>query len=277
MQRIVIYNEKGGVGKTCLSIHTAYALSVFHKKKVLLIDLDRQGNSTFPFTAVNEETDSPEGVYCRSTENNDTVGDLFIDPTHDPLDSIHRAATGTGVYLLKNLYIMPSNSTKISHGEYQTSKAYKDRLTRLHGQLSKIDNDFDYAIIDCSPTTDSVINDNAVFAADTVVMPIDSSIFSAMGIQTTLNRFVEIRDAEIEKNILLVRSKVDKRKSVTNDYSQQVTQSVSSMIASTAIRDCTGMEQAIYRGLTLFEDSPKSVGCKDYKKFTKELMRFCNG
>ena len=52
MQRIVIYNEKGGVGKTYLSIHVAYALAFFHKKKVLLIDLDRQGNATFPFTAV---------------------------------------------------------------------------------------------------------------------------------------------------------------------------------------------------------------------------------
>jgi chromosome partitioning protein len=276
MRRIVIYNEKGGVGKTCLSIHVAYALAVFHKKKVLLVDLDRQGSSTFPFTAVNQTPDTPEGVYCRSSKNTDTVAELFVDPDSDPQASIHKAATGAGSFPVKNLYIMPSHSERISYGEFLTNKA-KDRLTRFHNQLTKIDGDFDYAIIDCSPTVDSVCNDNAVFAADKVVMPIDRSIFSAMGIQTTLNRFVSLRDAELEKNILLVKSKVDNRKSITNEYSEQVTASVKAMFAKSVIRESTPIEQAVYRGLTVFEDNPKSIGCKDYKDFTKELMRFCNG
>ena len=153
----------------------------------------------------------------------------------------------------------------------------KDRLTRFHDQLTKIDGDFDYAIIDCSPAKDSLINDNAVFAADKVVMPIDRSIFSAMSIQTTLNRFVSLRDAELEKNILLVKSKFDSRKSVTNEYSDELTKSVMSMFAKTIIREATPIEQAVYRGLTVFEDSPRTIGCKDYRDFTKELMRFCNG
>lgn len=276
MQRIVIYNEKGGVGKTYLSIHVAYALAFFHKKKVLLIDLDRQANATFPYTAVEKTADTPEGVYCQSAEANDTAAELFINPNHNPLDSIHVAATGAGLFPVKNLYVMPSNSDKLSYGEFQTNKA-KDRLTRFHDQLTKIDGDFDYAIIDCSPAKDSLINDNAVFAADKVVMPIDRSIFSAISIQTTLNRFVSLRDAELEKNILLVKSKFDRRKSITNEYSDELTKSVMSMFAKTIIREATPIEQAVYRGLTVFEDSPRTIGSKDYRDFTKELMRFCNG
>ena len=277
MERIVFYNEKGGVGKTTMSVHIAYALATFHKKRTLVVDLDRQRNSTVLISAMNKGEETPEGVFCPSEENKDTVGELFIDAKFNPLEAVHQAATQFGQTVVKNMYVMPAYRPKLDEGLYHTDRAYKDRLTRLHDQLTKIDEYFDYAIIDCSPSGNSIINDNAVYAADTLVVPVDSSLYAAIGLQDTLDQFEKVRGENASGNAILVRSKMDVRNKIANTGAKELSEFAYPLFAKSVFRSSTHIEQAAQFGITIFEYKPQSIVSKEIKNLTKEVMRFHNG
>lgn len=243
----------------------------------MLIDLDRQRNTTLPLCTMQRTEDTPDDVFCSSEENKNTVGELFIDPHYDPLNAIHQAATQFGQNVIKNMYLMPANREKLDEGQYKTGTAFQDRLTRLHDQLTKIDDYFDYVIIDCSPSGNSIINDNAVYAADTLIIPVDSSIYAAVGIHDTLDRFSQVRNEDVKDNVLLLRSKVDTRNKRTNKAAEELSGFADSYFIKASVRLSTNIEQAAQFGVTIFEYDKSHAICKDIKQMTKEIMGFHNG
>lgn len=165
---IAMVNQKGGVGKTTSCINLAASLGVLGKK-VLLIDLDPQGNST-------------TGVGVGKTDYEESVYDLLKGTS--PLKEVVIKTK------FKNLYVIPA-TINLAGIDYELMEMAKNDPSFLTGsQLKKgLENDrniFDYILIDCPPSLGSLTK-NALTAADSVIIPVQCEFFALEGIMQLLS------------------------------------------------------------------------------------------
>jgi chromosome partitioning protein len=172
--RRVIFNEKGGVGKSSITCNLA-AISASRGKRTLVVDLDSQCNSTHYLLG-----DSPE-------EN--TVADYFdgtlefSSKLNEPLDYVHQTP-------YENLSVLPSsvNLLALEHKLESRQKIYK-----LRDLLNKLDSEFDEIYIDTAPALNFYTR-SALIAGDTVLIPFDCDAFSRQALYSILDVIYEIRE-----------------------------------------------------------------------------------
>lgn len=161
-----VSNQKGGVGKTTSAINISAGLAL-KDKKVLLLDLDPQGNAT---SGLGIEKDNM-GIY-----------DVMING-----EDISDVVMKTDV---KNLYIIPSNIDL--SGATVEMVSLKDREKLLKNALLKIKNDYDYIIIDCPPSLD-LLTVNAFTASDKIIVPIQCEYYALEGLGQLVNTIMLIK------------------------------------------------------------------------------------
>ena len=165
---IALVNQKGGVGKTTTSINLSASLGVLGKK-VLLVDLDPQGNST-------------TGVGVDKGSKNKSIYDLLIDNA-----TINEVIVKTK---FKNLYIIPATINLAGANIELMEKSSLDPNFNKVGQLKKyleqIRDEFDYIIIDCPPSLE-ILTTNALAAANSVIIPVQCEFFSLEGVLQLCN------------------------------------------------------------------------------------------
>ena len=154
---IAIVNQKGGVGKTTTSINLSASLGVLNKK-VLLVDLDPQGNAT---TGVGvDKGDISSSIYEVLTMKSDINGSIIKTKS-------------------KNLYLLPAylNLAGVDMELIELERKAKEtgvkfnRVTRLKDELSKVKYEYDFILIDCPPSL-GILTTNALAAADSVLIPV---------------------------------------------------------------------------------------------------------
>lgn len=163
---LAITNQKGGVGKTTTAINLSAGLAQ-KDKKVLLLDLDPQGNST---TGLGVDKDNA-GIY-----------EVLIDGTH-----IRDVVLPT---VMKNLFLIPAN-TELS-GATVEMVALRDRERLLAKAMNEIKNEYDYILIDCPPSLD-LLTVNAFTASDKILVPIQCEFYALEGLGQLLNTVKLIR------------------------------------------------------------------------------------
>lgn len=161
-----VSNQKGGVGKTTSAINISAGLAL-KDKKVLLLDLDPQGNAT-----------SGLGI----EKYNMGIYDVMING-----EDIENVVMKTDV---KNLYIIPSNIDL--SGATVEMVSLKSREMLLKNALSKIKNDYDYIIIDCPPSLD-LLTVNAFTASDKIIVPIQCEYYALEGLGQLVNTIMLIK------------------------------------------------------------------------------------
>lgn len=159
---IAISNQKGGVGKTSTCINFAAGLAL-KGKKVLVVDMDAQGNAT-------------TGLGISKSELENSIYDVLINET--PAKSV---IVSTKV---DNLFVLPS-SIDLAGAEVELV-SQKGREKRLALALAKIKDDYDYVIIDCPPAI-GLLTINALAAADGVLIPIQSEYYALEGLSQLVN------------------------------------------------------------------------------------------
>jgi chromosome partitioning protein len=246
---IVVTNQKGGVGKTTAASALISGLS---RKgyKTLGVDLDPQGNFGFCLGA--------------DTENSYTVYDLM-----------KGAKTAADIIQTKNnIDIIPSNIL-LSGAELEFSMTGRETL--LKRGLSKINDGYDYVIIDTPPAL-NILTVNAYTATDALIILMIPEILSLMGIsqlRETVDLVKSVYNPQIEVLGILL-NKYDKRRILTQDVEDManlIAQELDTKVFKTKIRSSVAVaEVPAHEGRSLFDYAPRSNAARDYVAFIDELI-----
>lgn len=247
---IAIANQKGGVGKTTTAINLSAALAIADKK-VLLIDLDPQGNSTLSFL--------DHGVFDLS------VYDLLTEP-QIAFGDVIKSTKVPGLDVLPSRINLAKFESKLI-GEFDAPFRLKDRIEGLK-------KDYDYIVIDTPPTL-GLITVNALVAADYLLVPIQPSYFALEGTDDLLETFEKVK-ARPNPNLRIlgvVITLLDKRTTLAKDIHDQIRQVFGDKVFETVISKSVRLEESPAYKETIFSFAPNSSGATEYFNLCQEVMR----
>ena len=246
---IALANQKGGVGKTTTAINLSAALAG-DGKRVLLVDADPQANAS-----------SGLGVDIR--EQGSSIYECLVNGI-DPREAI----TETEV---ENLHLIPSHIDLV--GAEIEMLNMPDREQLLKRVLQQVKGDYDYILIDCSPSL-GLITVNALTAADSVIIPVQCEFFALEGIAKLLNT-IKIIKSQLNPglNIMgLVLTMYDNRLRLSNQVLEEVRRHFGDLVFRTVIARNVRLSEAPSHGKTILDYEPKSKGAVAYKALAKEVM-----
>jgi|SRR5690606_34659899 len=249
---IAIANQKGGVGKTTTAVNTAVGLAQL-KHRVLLIDLDPQGNATM---ACGVDSRALELSACELLLQECDVNEVVI----------------------KTEYVdLIGANTDLTAAELQLMQAERPQMV-LKDQLIALDGQYDYILIDCPPSL-SILTINALAAADSVLIPMQCEYYALEGLTSLLDTIKRVQqsvnpDLQIEG---LLRTMFDGRNNLANDVAAQISEHFGDKVFSTVVPRNVKVAEAPSFGVSAIEYDYLSRGAVAYKGLASEIIRRNHG
>lgn len=253
--KIAITYEKGGCGKTTTAVNLS-AILADRGYKVLLIDLDKQAYATSYYNCYNEET---QPCIYEVMQDTSTCKEAIIETS------------------FKNLFILPSCRRFAGVETYLMMMTKRQEYTLQMKVLEPIKNDFDYIIMDCPPSGER-IKENALTAADYVILPIIPDDFAVAGLIQIAQEIVEIKrytNPHIEVlGVLITQYERNKNKI---EYTKAFKGQNMLPCFDTVIRKNTALSEAINHHKPINKYKKSSNGCIDYQSFADEVIARIGG
>ena len=252
---ISLVNQKGGVGKTTTSINLSASLAVLGKK-VLLIDLDPQGNTT-------------TGVGLNKGEIDKSIYDVLIGEAN-----ISEAMIKTKY---KNLYVLPA-TINLAGLEYELNEKSRTETgfqkgEQLKNRLVDIKDSFDFIILDCPPSL-GIITTNALTASNSVIIPVQCEFFALEGITQLLKTIMLAQKSlnptlDIEGVLLTM---LDSRTNLGFEVVEDIRRFFKEKVYNTIIPRLVRLTEAPSHGEPIIAYDPKSRGSEAYINLAKEVI-----
>ena len=246
---IALANQKGGVGKTTTTINLAASLAIL-EKKVLVVDADPQANAS-----------SGLGIDIKKVDK--SIYECLISKA-----DIHEAIQDTALDLLK---VLPSHINLVGAEIEMLNLEQRENI--LKGILQPIRSEYDYILIDCSPSL-GLITVNALTAADSVLIPVQAEYFALEGISKLLNTIKIIKSRlnpglKIEGFLLTM---FDARLRQANQIYEELRQHFQDLVFKTVIQRNVRLSEAPSYGMPAILYDAESNGARNHMALAKELI-----
>jgi len=251
MSRIIaIANQKGGVGKTTTSVNLASALGSMNKR-VLLLDLDPQGNATM-------------GCGIDKNEAELTVFDVLVEET--PVSEVAQYSDAN------NCHVLPGNSDlTVAEVELMAMDA---REQKLKDALAPVRDQYDYILMDCPPSL-NILTLNAFVAADSVLVPIQCEYYALEGLSALLETIDGVREAVNPGLAIegLLRTMFDGRNNLGVEVSAQLIEHFGEQVFRTIVPRNVRLAEAPSHGVSIVGYDKSSRGALAYLALAGEIIR----
>ncbi|NME68899.1 ParA family protein [Flammeovirga aprica] len=243
---IAIVNQKGGTGKTTTTTNLGVALGKLGNK-VLLIDMDAQGNMTFHFGLQNDYKKSVTHVLTEDAN----LKEIALKK--------------------ERVYIAPSD---VSLADAEVNMVNADqREFLLKNAIDKVKDKFDFILIDCAPAL-SILSINALTASDHIFVPLQMEVLSMQGLSQILETVFQIKESLNNKLTILGILPVmfDTRRTVTHEIHKHIKENFGIRVFENHIGIDVKLVEAPSFGQSIFGYSPLSVGAMAYMRVARELI-----
>lgn len=252
MKIVAVANQKGGVGKTTTAVNLSCALAM-RGQRILLIDLDPQGNATSSFGLQDLEGESLYDVLLGEASVVEKVLPTRLD----------------GMFIIPADIDLAGAEIEIARGERH--------LTRLAETLEPLrrDDAFDYVFLDCPPSL-GILMTNALAAADEILTPIQCEFFALEGLVKIVRVVEQVRNSGANDRVEIggiVMTMFDGRTNLSGQVVAEVRQHFAERVYDTVIPRTVRLSEAPSFGKSIFEYDAAGVGARAYRAMADEFLR----